>query len=165
MRSSDTSIAHILSKGHIATLIVAICLLASCAMDTVYYHFQQIAEEGWDKRDTLLFRIDTLLQEGDYDATLCLRTDAAYPYRNLSVKTVLTVRPRNASDARRMDFCIVNPDGTANGDGITFRSHEKDICTIHLAPGDSLTVKVAHNMRKETMPGVRDVGIKITRKQ
>lgn len=163
VRSNNGTIIRGIIKGHIAIVIMAICPLMSCTTDTVYHHFRHTAEEGWDKRDTFYFTIDTLLREGDYRTTLCLRTDATYPYRNLSVRAAMTVRPGNTSIMQRLDFRIENQDRRANGNGITLKNHEKYIGTIHLKPGDSLTVKVAHNMRRETMPGIKDIGIKVTK--
>lgn len=164
VRKNNNSIISNLRTSHIAIIVMAIWLVMSCNTDTIYHHFSHIPEEGWDKRDTFYFKIDTILVEGNYTATLCTRTDATYPYRNLSLKTILTVMPSNTTTTRSTDFDITNQEGAHDRKGITLHNHEREISTIHLQPGDSLNVKVAHNMRKETMPGITDIGIKVTRK-
>ncbi|MBO5233066.1 MAG: gliding motility lipoprotein GldH [Prevotella sp.] len=161
MRTND-SISALLKKGHIA-ITVAVCLFMSCTTDTVYHHFERTAEGGWDKRDTFFFKIDTVISAGRYATTLCIRTDADYPYRNLSVRTVQVVKPGNGVSTHTLNLNIRQESGIPAGDGITLYNYEVPVGTLTLRPGDSLTVKVAHNMRRETMPGVTDVGLKVTK--
>lgn len=143
-------------------LVVAVCLFASCSAGTAYHHFEHTAEDGWDKRDTFFFNIDTILRAGNYVTTLCIRTDATYPYRNLSVRATQIVKPRNIISTHTIDFNIIQENGTHNGNGITFYTYEMPLGTLSLHPGDSLLVKVAHNMRRELMPGITDVGLRVT---
>lgn len=158
----NNNIIKLLKKGHIAA-IVAICPFMACTPNIAYHHYEPVNKEGWDKRDTMYFTVDTILQAADYTTTLCLRTNTAYPYCNFSARVTQEVRHSGKSFTRRMDFNIVRKDGTQMGKGITLFTHEVPIATQHLQPGDTLMVKVGHNMRPETLHGIEDVGIKVTR--
>lgn len=140
---------------------MVLCLLCACSTVPAYHHYEHVAEEGWDKRDTMVFSVDTIVRPGRYVTTLCVRTDATYPYRNLSVRVVRQSGPSGGAVTRRVDFDITRENGTRNGNGITYYTYEKTIDTLELRPGDSLAVKVAHNMRGETVTGVTDVGVKV----
>lgn len=150
-----------LKKGHIAA-IAAICLFASCANDVAYHHYEHIAQDGWDKRDTITFTVDTIRQAGRYMTTLCMRSTAKYPYRNISMRVFEEVRPSCKQFIHRMDFNIVNENGTQTGNGINYFTNEIPIGSLYLHPGDILMIKIGHNMRNETLHGIEDLGIKVT---
>lgn len=147
-------------KRHIVA-IAAICLFVSCNTNVQYHHYEHIAHSGWDKRDTVTFCVDTIYQAGDYTTTLCLRTTTAYPYRNISMRIFGEVRPARKQYTKRLDFEVANKNGSQTGRGITFFTHEIPIGKLHLQPGDTLLVKVGHNMRPEVIQGIEDIGIKI----
>lgn len=147
-------------RRHIA-VITAVCLLMSCAAGTAYHHFEHTEAMGWDKRDTFYFKVDTILHAGNYAVLLCLRADAEYPYRSLSVRMMCEVRPGGTVSAHTVTLDMIRENGTRNGDGITYYTIEMPIDTLFMRPGDSLLMKVAHNMRRETMPGIMDVGVKV----
>lgn len=156
-----SNIFNVLKRGHIAA-IAAICLFASCTTDVTYHHYEHIAHEGWDKRDTIRFTVDTIRQAGKYMTTLCMRSTAEYPYRNISMRVFEEVRPSSKLFIHRMDFNIVNENGTQTGNGINYFTNEIPIGTLELHPGDTLMIKVGHNMRNETLHGIEDLGIKVT---
>lgn len=158
---NKSSIMTLLIKGHTA-VITAVCLFMSCTTSTLYHHYEHTADGGWDKRDTLIFKTDTVIHAGEYTTTLCIRTDATYPYRNLSVRATQILEPGGHLSTHTIDMDIRQKNGTQAADGITYYTYEAPIGRVTLRPGDSLTVKVAHNMRRETMPGVTDVGVKVT---
>ena len=160
MRSN--SIRNIL-YGHIAAL-AAVCPFVSCSTDTTYHHYEAVRAEGWGKLDTFYFKVDTIVRPGRYTTALCLRTNADYPYRRISARVMQEIKPRHTANARTVSVEIICENGIHDGDGITYYTHEAPVDTLELRPGDSLFVKVAHYMRRETMPGITDVGIKVERK-
>lgn len=91
-----------------------------------------------------------------------MRSTAEYPYRNISMRVFEEVRPSSKLFIRRMDFNIVNENGTQTGNGINYFTNEIPIGTLELHPGDTLMIKVGHNMRNETLHGIEDLGIKVT---
>lgn len=145
-----------------AVIITAACLFTACDTQTAYHHYESVAPEGWARQDTLTFAIDTIIQRGNYDATLCIRTNATYPFRNLAVRTAINISPRDTTVSRQMEMTLRQVDEHKDRSSITYFTHHEPIATLALQPGDSITVKVTHNMRREVMQGITDVGIKLT---
>ena len=131
--------------------------------DTAYHKYISINGEGWVNSDTLVFRVDTLRRYGDYTTYVCLRTRHDFPYRYLSVIVDQTVMPKTRSKHREVTVEIVNRDGAQEGTGINHRIYEVPLFTEWLGPGDSVRIAIKHNMSRETMPGIIDVGVKLKR--
>ena len=64
-------------------------------------------------------------------------------------------------------ICCLLTDAQGNllGDGISYRQYQFDISTEQLQKGDSLHIVVRHDMKREILPGVSDVGIKLEKEQ
>ncbi len=155
-------IFHIIRKLHTCCIMAVVCILvAACTTDETYHHYQSIGMAGWEKGDTLTFRIDTIRQSGTYLTSLCIRTTDAYPYRFLTVNAT-TTHPRNGITAHNVQMEILNSRGTHAGSGISRFTHELPMDEIPLRAGDSLIVKVAHHMRRLNLPGITDIGISLT---
>ena len=41
---------------------MVLCLLCACSTVPAYHHYEHVAEEGWDKRDTMVFSVDTIVR-------------------------------------------------------------------------------------------------------
>lgn len=139
-------------------------LLTACNDRVKYNHYVSIPEEGWGKRDTLVFGIDTIDQEGRYTAFLCMRTNAQYPYRYLTLNAKVRNVTQNEVENYTVSTEIKQEEGVSTGTGITYFSYEIPLATKDLHKGDSLSVAVCHHMRREYMPGITDVGVKLLRK-
>ncbi len=153
-------------RRHIAVaLSIAVCFLASCDRRLIYHHYTAIAKDRWVKGDTLVFSVDTILHAGQYTTSVCMRTNASFPYRSISVRTVTTVYPAKKRQVVTSDVDVVQRGGLPVGNGITLFTTEQPVDEVYLQPGDSLVVKVVHNMRRLEMPGITDVGLKIERRE
>ena len=51
------------------------------------------------------------------------------------------------------------------GSGVSLYQYLLPITTHTYEKGDSIRVRVIHNMKREDLPGIADVGIKITKQQ
>ncbi|MEE1316730.1 MAG: gliding motility lipoprotein GldH, partial [Prevotella sp.] len=45
--------------------------------------------------------------------------------------------------------------------GVTLYQYSMPAATMEYAKGDSIKVRVIHNMKREVLPGIVDIGIKI----
>lgn len=147
-------------------------LLSSCNDGVAYHHYERIADEGWDVRDTVAFQIDSIMQDGSYNSAVCIRTNAQYPYRNLSLMVYQTIFHKNDSlptftkgrtILATIPVEIKQEDGIATGQGVTYFTYEVPYMTSSLQQGDSLSIVVRHHMRREVLPGITDIGIKLTK--
>ena len=54
---------------------------------------------------------------------------------------------------------LIDEDGTILGEGISFYQYNFPMNNITLTEGDSLHVSIRHNMKREILPGISDIGL------
>ena len=54
--------------------------------------------------------------------------------------------------------------GTPLGEGVSYYQYRFDMNELNLNKGDSLVVYIVHNMKRELIPGISDVGLRLRRK-
>ena len=77
-------------------IIIALTLLISCrSQRTLLHEFAAIDGEEWNIKDSLHFEIDSVTTSGNCETTLEFRTNANYPYRNISILMTQSLRNKN----------------------------------------------------------------------
>lgn len=139
-------------------------LLTACEADKVYDTFQHVDNNGWEKNDGLTFAIPRLTDSGRYDLSLRLRLGSEYPFQNLHIAVTQTVYPsgKTATDIVKAD--ITDKQGKMKGNGVTLYQYSIPFRTMDCNAGDSVTVKVRHDMKREILPGIMDVGVAMYRR-
>ena len=165
--------------------LLTLCLLNACQDDLVFSHYESIPPEGWEKDEPLTITIPT--QDADADGTLYIgmRNSTEYSFQSISVRMETTIfhnaraHTGNAETTishnarqhtgdtettnRTIDISLFAKNGKSKGDGISMFQTETPVTPIHLASGDSVTIRIAHNMKREILSGIKDVGIIIKR--
>lgn len=136
-------------------------LLTACTGEVAYHHYEHVAEEGWDKEDTLILKTDTLYETATYSVEVNLRTTAEYPYKQLMLMVEEKLLPNKAKRVFPVTFQIASDEGERNGEKLLYYELEKQLAMQQLSQGDSLQFRIYHKMRRQTLPGIKDVGIKI----
>ena len=136
--------------------------LASCDRNTIYYHYEHAPIAGWEKNDSLSFDIPPV-SAGLYREELGLRIDSDYPFMGLSLVIKQTILPSGYVHRDTLNCNLVDKDGNHKGTGISFYQYNVHVNTLRLQEGDSLHITVRHNMKREIMPGVADIGIRLDR--
>ena len=149
-------------------------IITSCKLRTSYSEYRHTPLEGWEKNDTLFYDVQPARQAGRYVQMLGIRIDDSFPYTSLSLIVEQSIIHKRKSgtdsplsyrtsyyktDTVRCHF--TDSQGRLSGPGINLHQYDFPIGTIDLRPGDSLHIKVRHTMKREIMPGVADVGIRI----
>lgn len=146
-------------------LLGAVMLLAACTGEVAYHHYETVAEEGWDKEDTLILKTDTLYQTATYSVEVNLRTTAAYPYKEVVMMVEEKLLPNKAKRVFPVTLQVATDEGLRNGEKLLYYELEKQLALQQLSQGDSLQFRIYHKMRRQTLPGIKDVGIKIEKVQ
>ena len=144
---------------------MAVMLLTACTGEVAYHHYEHVAEEGWDKEDTLILKTDTLYETATYSVEVNLRTTAEYPYKQLMLMVEEKLLPNKAKRVFPVTFQIASDEGERNGEKLLYYELEKQLAMQQLSQGDSLQFRIYHKMRRQTLPGIKDVGIKIEKVQ
>lgn len=161
-------------KGQItrvsAPIVKALTLLlifASCTNDIVFFNYSSTSPDGWEKNDTVTFNVPPVRERGHYSAMLGLRVNNSYPFQSITLIVEQTIYSKSRSIRLTRDTVtchITTEDGTITGQGLYIYQYDQP---LHLAPalaaGDSLHYAIRHNMRRNILPGVSDVGIRLRR--
>ena len=142
-----------------ALLLITLC---GCQQQTAYHQFRHIVEPGWDKTDTLHFGIAPLTAGGNYRLDTELRTDKDYPFQQLTLEVEQTVFPSMKKYHDVVNCPLISETGVIKGDGISIFQYQFHVRDVSLHKGDSLHVCITHNMKREIMPGITDVGIRLS---
>lgn len=148
----------------ILVAMVSIFSLSSCDDGVVYDTYKHTQIEGWEKNDTLVFDVPRLASPGRYRLEMGLRTSGAFPFTGLSIVVEQTVIPGYKTLADTLNCRLTDEKGNVLGHGISYFQYNFILSDVELAKGDSLHVRVRHIMKREILPGISDVGLKITKK-
>ena len=148
---------------YIVAWVLFCVLLTACNQKTVYYHYEQTPLTGWDKNDTLSFVIGPLSASGRYMEEVGLRISGEYPFTGLN----LIVEQKNKSkQLLRVDTLackLINEQGNAKGRGMSQFQYLFPLSTVDLQEGDELHVTVRHDMKRDILPGISDIGLRLVR--
>lgn len=135
----------------------------SCNRKTVFYRYSHIPVSGWEKSDTLTFDIAAADASGKYKEEIGLRTNRIYPFVNLTLIVEQTVMPSRDTHCDTLNCHLISADGQSEGYGVGSYQYLFNLKDINLDKGDSLHIRIRHDMRREILPGITDVGVKITK--
>lgn len=153
------------NKHWLTFILLAVCLFTACKQSTVYFHYEEIPESGWEKNDLLTFDTDKLANDATYEEEVALRINGKYPFMQLTLIVEQTVYPAGHMMTDTLDCDLIDERGNAKGEGISQYQYLFPLKTIQLHQGDSLHLSVHHNMKREILPGVTSVGVKLSKKE
>ena len=151
------------NKPFVIVGLLALLTLCGCQQQVAYHQFRHIYEPGWDKTDTLHFDIKPLSEDGAYRLDAELRTDKDYPFQQLTIQIEQTVYPSKERHHDVIACNLVSEEGVIGGDGISYFQYQFHVRDFDLHQGDSKHISLTHNMKREIMPGVTDVGVRLSR--
>lgn len=142
-----------------------LCFLIACHTDTKYHVYQSVpGKNGWLKQDSLTFNLPSSISAGEYRMEIGVRNTGGYPYRDiwLSVTRMEGLLPAQ-TDTVHIYLADENGHwGHENAIGGLYQQTficEKPIVLLN----DSVECcfRITHLMRKNPLPGVSDVGIRL----
>ncbi|MCR5131748.1 MAG: gliding motility lipoprotein GldH [Prevotella sp.] len=144
---------------------LVVCLLTACWGNKVYNQYQQIPIAGWERNDTLTFCIPPVAEDGLYNIDLGLRTTGSYPFQGLTLIVEHQVIGKHQSGTLMkvpvdtVSCKLIDSRGHAKGHGVNYMQSNFHVTTLSLHAGDSLRVNVRHDMKREILPGISDLGV------
>lgn len=136
-------------------------LFISCYENSVYNAFQNISLSGWEKNDTLVYEIPKLKNSGNYQLGVSLRINNNFPFQSLTLIVEQMVFPQHLQYTDTIKCNLIDNNGIAKGRGISFFQYDFEVAKRTFQKGDSVHINVRHDMKREIMPGVCNVGINI----
>ena len=111
---------------------------------------------------------------GDYIEEVGLRISSDYPFTglNLIVEQTVASGEKNRTLVERTDLVqersdtlscnLVDQQGRAKGRGISHYQYLFHLTTLEINEGDMLYVAIRHDMKREILPGIADIGVKLS---
>jgi len=143
-------------------LAVLALVVAACDNQTVYHHYEHITMDGWDKNDTLKFSVAPIQTADNYLEVVEIRIDNTFPFMGLTLKLEQTVYPLGVTQRQSIECSMINSNGHPTGSGFSYYNYEFPLMNLDLNKGDSIQINIVHNMKREIMPGISDIGIRLT---
>ena len=156
------------NRSFLLYLVFTVALvMSSCNRKAIYSHYEHTdISSGWGRGDVLEFMVPKVVgKEGTYSEELGLRTTMDYPFT--SVTLIVRQQALSSGFFRNDTVTVVLTDGEGNrlGEGITLYQNTYTLPDVQLSEQDSLRIVVQHYMKRESLPGISDVGITIKRKE
>ena len=146
---------------NIVSVVMMAAVAVSCATDTVYYSYAHTPVAGWEKNDTLTFNIPGMAAPGIYSQQVGLRMTSAFPFTSISLIVEQRIMPRGKVLTDTIKCPITDIRGNFLGDGISSFQYMFPLREVTLNKKDSIHVSIRHNMKREILPGVSDIGLKM----
>ena len=152
-------------KGVFIAILTAL-ILSSCTGNKVYDQYQHTPVAGWERNDTLKFDdIARFTDTGCYTANLGLRINGYYPFMGLTLIIDKLTLPSHTIESDTINCKLIDQRGNSQGiGGISYYQYNFKLKDIMVMKGDSIVVSVRHNMKREILPGVSDIGYMLIRK-
>lgn len=149
-----------------ALLLSLFCLFSGCRERTVFHQYAATDVDGWDVTERVVFKVDTLHRKGIYQPTLHLRvtTGGEYPFQTIAIAVHQQWQAADSLVSERIDTLqcrLLTPTGHRLERGISLSQHAYALPPLQLPAGTVGRISIVHLMRKETIPGVTDVGFSL----
>lgn len=144
-------------------MVAMLIMLAACNRRLVYDKYVSTPVAGWEKNDTLSFEISPVDSAANYQSYLGLRITDAYPFTALTLIVEQHVYPRDEIKIDTVHCQLTDDRGNATGNGLSYHQYKFPITLMQLQHGDSIHVRVRHDMKREILPGVSDIGMSLRR--
>lgn len=149
-------------KLHKVLLLAVVIVISACDLDTVYFHYGHTPIQGWEKNDTLTFDVGPIERPGIYDTNLGLRINGAYPFTTLALIVEKTIYPRKQVLTDTVICKLTSEGNDARRHGTSYSQYTTQTSGITLSPGDSIHITVRHCMKRDILPGISDIGMRIS---
>ena len=166
MSKENTQLSTFNVSRSLQKIIFAIAIvftIASCSGNKVYDKYAHTPVAGWEKNDTLKFNIPPVADKQLYSSELGLRINGDYPFMGLTLIVEQTVFPSHKTQIDTLNCSLHDTHGNSNGTGLSYYQYNFHITDMKLNKGDSLEVKIRHDMKREILPGISDIGIMLSK--
>ncbi len=143
--------------------LVTLLVCSSCDNKTTYSRYQHVSIAGWEKNDALSYDIPPMKQDGTFQKSIGVRISSDYPFMGLTLVIEQQLFPSMDCHYDTLTCNLIDNEGNAIGQGVTLYQYHFPIDTIVLHKGDSLSIRIRHDMKREILPGVADIGVMLTK--
>lgn len=144
-------------KSYRLLLAIVLVLLFSCKGNVIYHHYEHVEDNAWSQSDTLNYLLPPVPHKGTYALEMGLRYGSDFPYRDI---TVVADFGMGVSDTLTIPFAT--NDGKPLGHGVGLLHKTIPLSNLQLNEGQQVTISIHHIMRREILPSIFEVGLKLS---
>ena len=148
----------------VLSIAVLSLYVTSCDDRSVFNRFVPIEKEGWHKDTAVSFTFEVLDIENPYDLYFCLRNNSEYAFSNLYLFCEIHPPTSQVTKGDTLQYMLSDGKGNWLGRGSTDMKENlfyyKKGFVFHKK--GKYTISVKHGMRAVVLPGIMDVGLRIT---
>ncbi|MFO7574732.1 MAG: gliding motility lipoprotein GldH [Bacteroidales bacterium] len=153
-------------KFKLLLLAVVAAIAISCQPEIMYFGHFDFRSNEWNRQKTVRFEAEITDTLSAARVDINLRTGSDYPYRNIYL-FVSTFAPGGERITDTLEYMLADEKGRRYGRG------RGDIRELNLSYRDNVYFPrkgtymflIEHAMRTESLTGVYDIGIKISRQE
>lgn len=145
----------------IATMVLSV----ACHNTTIYNDYQHTHLKGWKKNNRLNFHVPPMQDAATCQQYIGIRLTDLYPFQTLSLIIQQTIYPENETLSDTLNFEVIDEQGQLRGNGLNISQMELPFRSVTLKEGDSIHVTIQHNMRRDILEGISDIGLRIETKE
>ncbi|MCL1943201.1 MAG: gliding motility lipoprotein GldH [Candidatus Azobacteroides sp.] len=145
-------------------LLLLLTGLFSCnRRDSVYFQYNHIPAEGWNKNNELKFRPDIRDSGKGYDMSIELRHNNDYPYQNIYFFVSLIHNDREVLKTDTLQYLLADEFGRWKGNGCNALYQQSLVYKSKFSFPDTgkYQIVIRQAMRDDVLRGVEDVGLRI----
>jgi len=152
-------------RGAFLVTVAALAVVALVACDSrkVYDQYARTPLSGWEKNDTLVYNVPPVAMTGAYEMRLGLRIVNHYPFTAIALVVEQQIFPADTTLRDTIHCQLANERGDFIGCGINCYQYSFHVADVLLQRGDSAKISVRHNMKREILPGISNIGITLTK--
>lgn len=150
----------------IFSLLISLLLLNSCNLTQEDVYMENV-DNHWAKNRVLKFDFEVSDSQVPKNIIFVVRNNNDYPYSNLRIISTLQESGRKNAKPDTLNYVLAKPNGEWIGSGF---GDTKEILfqyrLNHMFPKNGrYTVTVQQAMRKDTLSGIEDFGVKLEQAQ
>ena len=134
--------------------LLSLFLTLACQKDICYHSYQPINSMGWHRNDTIIFSLDSIITENNYELQLGVRHKDSYPYRDLW----LTINQDT------FHIYLADSIGHWIGSGIGELRHFTTFIPFTFHEDSTKELRIVHIMQDNPLIGIKKIGLSISGK-
>lgn len=149
---------------HFMTVVCVLMVCVACNQGTVFNKYESTSVKGWERNDTISFQTEAMSEAGSYLEEVGVRINGDYPFMGVSLIVEQTVLPSGKTYSDTLACNLIDENGKAiGGYGVNHYQYMFPLTTLKLDKGESVRVAIRHCMKREILPGILDIGLKVSK--
>jgi gliding motility-associated lipoprotein GldH len=150
-------------KTYILIFMTVALAFVACDRDTIYYHYESTPLDGWERNDTLFFQDIVVKASSNYKEEIGLRINDDFPFQSLFLVVEQEIRPQHLFRTDTLNCRLIDKNGTVKGRGLSYYQYNIHLTSLRLNAGDTLDVRIRHFMKRESLPGIANIGVRLSK--